>query len=250
VGEDMTDSGQPEYPPLGPICGALLGVLPGMTATALLLLGGGDLGWFCVLATVTPGLAIVGAAAGPACGPGPRSPTANRPRAAGEVPPWERPGCCRRDWEPHRGPFLLRLAVPGALLAQWALVLAASFAWTHAWRHLSVLVGSLEDFCVVMALASGLGGLAAGVTAWMLAQEDLERMRGGLVDPRGQAPTRYARCAGVVAVVLAALFLVLCLSLWVRPTLGRNPPRPGPPAGGCFGASLPADSEGGPFGVR
>src|SRR5205823_3789971 len=148
-----------------------------------------------------------------------RSPKANRPRVADdpggarEVPPWERPGCCRRDCEPHRGPFLLRLAAPGALLAQWALVLAAGLTWTRGWHRLSVLVDSAEDCCFVMALASGLGGLAAGATAWMLAQEDLERMQSGMVDPRGQASTRYARCAGVMAVVLATLFLVLCLSL-------------------------------------
>jgi hypothetical protein len=94
-----------------------------------------------------------------------------------------------------------------------------------------MMVRSLEDFCFVMALASGLGGLAAGVTAWVLAQEDLKRMRVGLVEPREQAPTRYARCAGVVAVVLAILSLLLCLSLWVRPTLRRNLLRSGPPAG-------------------
>jgi hypothetical protein len=37
-------------------------------------------------------------------------------------------------------------------------------------------------------------GLALGVAAWVLASHDLRRMRAGVMDPAGLAPTTLGRC--------------------------------------------------------
>jgi hypothetical protein len=91
--------------------------------------------------------------------------------------PWERPGCVRRDCDPHRGHFLLLLA------------------------NISCSCGLLS-FC--LAFPSVLG-LPVGVAAWVMAARDLGRMRAGQMDVRGRRRTQNARSIAAFGVVISTL---------------------------------------------
>ena len=88
----------------------------------------------------------------------------------------------RRDCEPDRGRLLECLAVAGLLLGGLSLPL----------------------------IVPGLLGAPLGIVTWVLAGRDLEKMRAGLMDPRGQWPTRMARQLGFVAALLSAGGPLLC----------------------------------------
>jgi hypothetical protein len=94
----------------------------------------------------------------------------------------------RRDCDPHRGPWV-------ALAGNVSVVLAA------------------------LALPScGLTALAAvplGMTAWVIGNADLARMRAGLMDPEGLRQTRSGREAGAVGAVLGGLVAAGYLLLWL-----------------------------------
>jgi hypothetical protein len=134
---------------------------------------------------------------GPPDGPGQRAFT-DRPRgdaeqAGWEVPPWERPGGFRLDCEPHRGPLLLWLG------------------------RFSRGCGLLFTVPCLFGL-SGLIGLPLGLTVWLLARRDLDRMQKGLLDPRGERETRQAWDYGWDGLVLSASGLlgwgVCLLAVW------------------------------------
>src|SRR5919204_72989 len=81
----------------------------------------------------------------------------------------------RRDTEPHRGALIAFLG------------------------NVSMIAGGLS-LCT-----GGLGAVFSvplGVVAWVMANHDLEQMRAGLMDPRGQAQTETGRTGGVLGVVL------------------------------------------------
>src|SRR5262245_56625636 len=96
-----------------------------------------------------------------------------------EVPPWERPGAVRRDWEADRNWLLRRLE--RASLARGA-----------------------RSVCFVL---PALVGLPLGVTTWVLAQRDLTKMQAGNMDPTGAEQTRLARGYSVEGVLL-------CIGSW------------------------------------
>jgi hypothetical protein len=78
-----------------------------------------------------------------------------------EVPPWEARGLLRRDCAPHRGNVL-------------------------------VLLGSVALVCGFAAICLGVPGLLGlpfGLGVYALGQRDLEQMKAGHMDPRGQALT-------------------------------------------------------------
>ena len=86
------------------------------------------------------------------------------------VPPWERFGAVRRDWESHRGGILVRLA-------------GASF-----------LFGLLSVcFC-----APAVVGLPLGVAAYLLARRDLRLMNRNLMDHEGLQQTKEGVLPGSV----------------------------------------------------
>jgi hypothetical protein len=107
----------------------------------------------------------------------------------GDARPWELPGALRRDCEPHRGKLLLWLGVVGAGC-------------------------SLLAFCLCV---PGLVGIAIGLPVWVVAAQDLNKMRGGVMDHAGRAQTEEALILGRMAVVLGfALMVLFPAVLWTR----------------------------------
>jgi hypothetical protein len=96
--------------------------------------------------------------------------------------PWERPGACRLDCEPHRSGLLLALGISSLVLG------FTSWAW----------------------LLPAVPGLLLGLYVCILSRRDLKMMRSGLMDPAGERQTRRATHAAVVGV---ALSLVGCYFL-------------------------------------
>ncbi len=85
----------------------------------------------------------------------------------------------RRDTVPHRGGLIATLG------------------------NISMIAGGLS-LCTL-----GLGAVVSvplGVAACVMATRDLEQMRAGLMDPRGQAQTETGRTGGALGVVLGLLF--------------------------------------------
>jgi hypothetical protein len=85
----------------------------------------------------------------------------------------------RRDYEPHRGSLILSLG------------------------NISMIFGGLT-LCTF-----GIGAILSvplGILAWLMANHDLERMREGLMDPRGKLPTQGGRTAAVVGALLGLFF--------------------------------------------
>lgn len=112
----------------------------------------------------------------------------------GEKLPWERRGRMRLDCEPHRA-GLVRL-LGGASLA-----------------------------LAVLAFCGGVTGLIAlpmGVTAWVMARDDLAKMRAGLMDRRGAGRTRQGGDCAVFGVILS----LLCLGFYALLLLDRLLPPP------------------------
>jgi hypothetical protein len=88
-------------------------------------------------------------------------------KAEESIPPWERPGCFRRDCEPHRGNLLWWLAFASLFLGALALY--------PCWGWLFGLVGSPLGLCIRY-----------------LAKADLAKIQAGLVDPAGEEVTAQA----------------------------------------------------------
>jgi hypothetical protein len=69
--------------------------------------------------------------------------------------------------------------------------------------NLSMVVGALS-LCTL-----GIGALVsipAGITAWVMASNDLEKMRTGLMDSQGRTQTETGRTGAIVGVVLSLIF--------------------------------------------
>jgi hypothetical protein len=101
--------------------------------------------------------------------------------------PWEAPGCCRRDCEPHRGELLCLVGTISAICG-------------------------LTTICLVL---PGLVAIPAGILVGIIARKDLESMNAGLMDPRGRELCERARIRSGIAVAssLLALLLLACLGL-------------------------------------
>lgn len=101
--------------------------------------------------------------------------------------PWEQQGSLRRDALPHRGELL---------------------------RHLgNIAVGCclLSGCLVVPSLIS----FALGIAVWVMAGQDLAKMRTGMMDPQGESETVNARNAAAACVILSipiAIFYGIPLS--------------------------------------
>jgi hypothetical protein len=85
----------------------------------------------------------------------------------------------RRDYEPHRGSLILSLG------------------------NVSMLVGGLS-LCTFG--AGAVVSVPVGILAWMMANRDLERMRDGLMDPRGKAQTETGRTGAIAGIILGGIF--------------------------------------------
>src|SRR5213080_2226366 len=91
-----------------------------------------------------------------------------------ETPPWELPGCCRLDAEPHRGTLLRRLANASFLAA-----VASCYPLLCC-----CLAGLVQDHFALAVLSApgallGLAAAGAGIGISRLARRDLIEMRAG-----------------------------------------------------------------------
>jgi hypothetical protein len=98
--------------------------------------------------------------------------------------PWEHPeGPGRLDAEPHRARVIQTL-------------------------------GQVSMVCGFAAVCLGVFGVAVGfglgVTAWVMANRDLAKMRAGLMDRRGEEDTRQGRKYGIAGTHLNAIGLIAC----------------------------------------
>jgi len=108
-----------------------------------------------------------------------------------EERPWEgpEPTWVRRDCEPHRGTLILVLGILGLV--------------TVGIYFLSPI------------------GLGLSVTAWVMGQRDLRRMREKVMDPQGLSQTQAGRICGIVGAVLNLLWVLGCgafflLMVWLQ----------------------------------
>lgn len=115
-----------------------------------------------------------------------------------EIPPWERPGASlRRDCEPHRGPLIHTLGVVSLVLG------------------IPALCGALCPPFVVPGLISA----PLGISAWVMARNDLMKMEQKLMDPEGLASTQTGLNYAVAGAVLGGLGIFFGFFLFVARTL-------------------------------
>jgi hypothetical protein len=105
-------------------------------------------------------------------------------------PQRQRPGpMLRRDWLPHRGRTILLMG------------------------NVSMALGGL-------ALCTGglaaLGSIPLGITAWEFAQQDLDQMRQGFMDPQGRSDTESGRTGGILGLILGLIFGVFYAVVFLR----------------------------------
>ena len=100
----------------------------------------------------------------------------------------------RLDCEPHRARLVRFLGIAGLILSVVA------------------LCGGV----------AGLVGLPCSLAAWIMAREDLAKMRAGVMDPRGERRTRQGGDCGVFGLILSLLFV----GFWALVLLDRLLPAP------------------------
>jgi hypothetical protein len=122
----------------------------------------------------------------------PDRPPAEEPNTAR---PWEEPGAVRRDCEPHRGDYL-------AVLGTVSIVMS--------------LAGSVLSLLVVLI------GIGLGVAVVVMAGQDLEKMRTGVMDSGGEGLVKTARRRGYWGVSLGLVVVGLCVGLIVALNVLRN----------------------------
>jgi hypothetical protein len=94
----------------------------------------------------------------------------------------------RRDCEPHRGALIQSLG------------------------NVSLTVGGLS---LCMFGSGALISVPLGILVWVMATRDLDRMRDGRMDPRGQAQTETGRTGGIVGIILGLIFASFFAFVWL-----------------------------------
>ncbi|HEY7311705.1 MAG TPA: hypothetical protein VH643_20250 [Gemmataceae bacterium] len=118
------------------------------------------------------------------------------------IPPWERPGCFRRDCEPHRGNLLASLACAGLTLGCLALY-------------------------PLYGLVFGLLGIPVSLCNRYLAKADLAKMQAGRMNPYGEGVTASAKNMSTLGLAFSIAGTVvwgglLLLSWWTQCRLLRK----------------------------
>jgi hypothetical protein len=65
---------------------------------------------------------------------------------------------------------------------------------------------ALGGLALCTAGLAALGSIPLGAAAWILAQQDLNQMREGVMDPAGRADTEAGRTGGILGIVLGLIF--------------------------------------------
>jgi hypothetical protein len=96
--------------------------------------------------------------------------------------PWEQPGGVRRDCLPHRVELL------------------------------QLLENIAKSCCLLSAclFVSALISLTVGIAVWVMASQDLARMRAGMMDPEGEKATVNVRETAITLTMLSIFFPLLC----------------------------------------
>jgi hypothetical protein len=83
---------------------------------------------------------------------------------------------------------------------------------------------SLKAHRGVMILVFGILGLVIcfpfGIAAWVMGNHDLKAIRAGQMDPLGEGLTQGGRIVGMIATILAAVGLLICLAIAAVAVLG------------------------------
>jgi ribosomal protein L32 len=99
-------------------------------------------------------------------------------------PPWDRRDPYdRRDVEPHRGGLILALGIVG--LALGLTVVLIPVAWIP------------------------------GLVAWVMAQNDMSKIKRGLMESEGHGSTQAGWICGIIATCLWGLSTIACLGWWM-----------------------------------
>jgi hypothetical protein len=130
------------------------------------------------------------------------------------------PGCGHAvPWEVHRCPYCdeeLELEGP----ARRGAGVPARRDWVPHRARLILTLGNLSLLCGGLSLCTaGIGcpvSVVLGLTAWALAQQDLEEMRAGRMDPAGQARTESGRAGGIVGATLGLLFGIFFAAVFLE----------------------------------
>jgi hypothetical protein len=61
-----------------------------------------------------------------------------------------------------------------------------------------------------------------GIVAWIMGNTDLKEIDGGLMDPAGRGNTNAGRICGMIATILMAVSLVVCVVLFFLFFLGAG----------------------------
>jgi predicted Zn finger-like uncharacterized protein len=110
----------------------------------------------------------------------PPRPDASEENEEDDDRPWERPyhRYMRRDSEPHRGGLILTLGIVSIVLA-------------------AMSIGAIGSCSVV--------GLPLGIAAWVMGGRDLKKIRGNVMDPRGEGSTQAGWICGIVGTCLSTI---------------------------------------------
>jgi predicted RNA-binding Zn-ribbon protein involved in translation (DUF1610 family) len=133
-----------------------------------------------------------------------------------EDEPWDhREIGFRRDAEPHRGTLILAMGI------------------------ISIVAAPMAVCCSTLGVIVVVPGLALGIAAWRMGHTDLEKMRTGVMDPRGTSTVRAGRNCGITGTILCALAMLAVIAMVafislmafrVPPAAAPVPPPPLPPA--------------------
>jgi hypothetical protein len=138
-----------------------------------------------------------------------------KPMASDDLQPWKQPGAVRRDCDPHRGHRMRVLGMALVTLATLYIVIEpVLYVATRArGRRPPVWI-------VWISSGSALPPLFLGLIVWVLAAQDLTRIRSGGMAREGKLLTESARGLGQVAVFLSLSSTCTWKLAWLASWLG------------------------------
>jgi hypothetical protein len=136
------------------------------------------------------------------------------------------PGCGRRvHWDaltcPHCGEELEEESHLARAFRRGTRELAPLPLRRDGVPHRGKLIARMGNVCLIFGGLSlciaGLGAIVCfplGIVTWVMANNDLEQMRTGVMDPRGRQETETGRTGAVVGMVISLLFAAFYLVVY------------------------------------